>query len=115
MRKSRFSDEQIIAILKEHDAGEPTADLCRKHDISPASFYKYKAKFGGMDVSDHRALARCGELCRAQSIGNLTTADVYFGRGQTILLNRARIKRQTFETRRLQRNTKNEPFNQPNP
>lgn len=56
MRKSRFSDEQIIAILKEHEAGVPTADLCRKHDISPASFYKYKAKFGGMEVSDAKKL-----------------------------------------------------------
>ena len=56
MRKSRFSEEQIIAILKEHEAGVPTAEVCRKHNISPASFYKYKAKFGGMDVSDARRL-----------------------------------------------------------
>ena len=56
MRKGRFSEEQIIAILKEHEAGLPTAEVCRKHGISPASFYKYKAKFGGMDVSDARRL-----------------------------------------------------------
>jgi putative transposase len=56
MRKGRFSEEQIIAILKEHEAGLPTAEICRKHAISPASFYKYKAKFGGMDVSDARRL-----------------------------------------------------------
>lgn len=56
MRKGRFSEEQIIAILKEHEAGLPTAEVCRKHGISPASFYKYKAKFGGMDVSDAKRL-----------------------------------------------------------
>ena len=56
MRKGRFSEEQIIAILKEHEAGLPTAEMCRTHGISPASFYKYKAKFGGMDVSDAKRL-----------------------------------------------------------
>lgn len=56
MKRSRFTEEQIIRILKEHEAGLPTAEVCRKHGISPASFYKYKAKFGGMDVSDARKL-----------------------------------------------------------
>lgn len=56
MKRSRFTEEQIIAILKEHEAGLPTAEVCRKHGISHASFYKYKAKFGGMDVSDARKL-----------------------------------------------------------
>ena len=56
MRSSRFSDEQIIGMIKEQEAGVPTAELCRKHGISPASFYKYKAKFGGMEVSDARKL-----------------------------------------------------------
>ena len=56
MRKSRFTEEQIIAILKQHEAGVPTVEVCRKHAISPASFYKYKAKFGGMDVSDAKRL-----------------------------------------------------------
>ena len=56
MKRSRFSEEQIIAILKEHEAGLPTADVCRRHGISSATFYKYKAKFGGLDVSEARRL-----------------------------------------------------------
>jgi len=56
MRSSRFSDEQIIGMIKEQESGMPTAEVCRKHGISTASFYKYKAKFGGMDVSDARKL-----------------------------------------------------------
>ena len=54
MKRSRFSEEQIIAILKEQEAGAKTADVCRKYGISEATFYKYKAKYGGMDVSDDR-------------------------------------------------------------
>jgi putative transposase len=56
MRPSRFSDEQIIGMIKEQETGVATADVCRKYGISSASFYKYKAKFGGMDVSDARKL-----------------------------------------------------------
>ena len=56
MRKSRFSEEQIIAILREQEGGSPTADVCRRHGISAGTFYKWKAKFGGMDVSDARRL-----------------------------------------------------------
>lgn len=56
MKRSRFSEEQIIAILKEHEAGMATADLCRRHGISSATFYKYKAKFGGLEVSEARRL-----------------------------------------------------------
>jgi putative transposase len=56
MRKSRFTDAQIIGMIKEQEAGLPTADLCRKHGLSPATFYKLKAKYGGMDLSDAKRL-----------------------------------------------------------
>ncbi len=56
MRPSRFSGEQIIGMLKEEEAGAATADVCRKHGISSATFSKFKAKYGGMDVSDARRL-----------------------------------------------------------
>lgn len=56
MKRSRFSEEQIIGILKEHEAGIPVADLCRKHGVSNASLYNWKAKYGGMDVSEVRRL-----------------------------------------------------------
>ncbi len=56
MKRSRYSEEQIIGILKEHEAGVPTAELCRKHGMSSASFYAWKAKFGGLEVSDAKRL-----------------------------------------------------------
>ena len=56
MKRSRFSDEQIIAILKEQEAGTPTAEVCRRHGISPATFYKWKSKYGGLEVSEAKRL-----------------------------------------------------------
>ena len=56
MRKSRFTEAQIIGMIKEQEAGLPTAELCRKHGLSPMTFYKLKAKYGGMDLSDANRL-----------------------------------------------------------
>jgi len=56
MKRIRFTEEQIIGVLKEHELGGKTADLCRKHGISEATFYNWKSKFGGMDVSEARRL-----------------------------------------------------------
>lgn len=56
MRRSRFSEEQIIRILKEHQAGLSAAEICRRHGISDATFYKWRSRYGGMEVSDAKRL-----------------------------------------------------------
>jgi putative transposase len=83
MKRSRFNEEQIIAILKEHEAGLGTADLCRKHGISSATFYKWKAKYGGLEVSDARRLkaleeenARLKKLLAEAMLDNAILKDV---------------------------------------
>jgi len=83
MRSSRFTDEQIIGMIKEQESGMPTAEVCRKHGISTASFYKYKAKFGGMEVSDARKLkaledenTKLKKLLAEQMLDNAMLKDV---------------------------------------
>lgn len=83
MRKSRFTEEQIIAILAEQERGMATADVCRKHGVSPGTFYKWKAKFGGMGVSDARRLktlegenARLKKLLADQMLDNAVLKDL---------------------------------------
>lgn len=56
MKRSRFTEEQIIGVLREQEAGVKTADICRKHGISSATFFKWKSKYGGLEVSDMRRL-----------------------------------------------------------
>jgi putative transposase len=83
MKRSRFTEEQIIAILREQEAGTTTAEVCRKHGVSGATFYKWKARYGGMDVSDARRLraledenARLKKLLAEAMLDNAMLKDV---------------------------------------
>ena len=83
MRRSRFSEEQIIGILKEHQAGLSARELCRKHGISDATFYKWRSKYGGMEVSDARKLkaletenARLKKLLAESMLDNSTLKEM---------------------------------------
>ncbi len=83
MKRSRFSDEQIIGILKEQEAGMATADVCRKHGVSSATFYKWKARYGGLEVSEARRLkaledenARLKKLLAEAMLDNAILKDV---------------------------------------
>ena len=83
MKRSRFSEEQIIGILKEQEAGAATADVCRKHGISSATFYNWKAKYGGMEVSEAKRLkaledenARLKKLLAEAMLDNAVLKDI---------------------------------------
>jgi putative transposase len=81
--KKRFTEEQIIGVLKDQESSGQTAELCRRHGISPATFYKWKAKYGGMEVSDARKLraleaenARLKKLLGETMLDNAILKDV---------------------------------------
>ena len=83
MKASRFSEEQIIAILREQEAGQRTADVCRRHGISEATFYKWKSKYGGLEVLDAKRLkaletknARLKKLLAEAMLDNAMLKDI---------------------------------------
>ena len=83
MRKSRFSESQIIAIIREHEAGAKVEDLCRRHGVSGTTLYKWKAKYGGMDVSEAKKLKaleeenrRLKKLLAEQMLDNAALKDL---------------------------------------
>ena len=83
MKRSRFSEEQIIGILKEQESGQRTADVCRRHGVSEATFYKWKSKYGGLQISDAKRLralesenARLKKLLAETMLDNAILKDV---------------------------------------
>ena len=88
MKRSRFTEEQIIGILKEYQAGLGAKELCRKHGVSDATFYKWRAKFGGMEVSDAKKLkaleaenSKLKKLLAEQMMGNRPIVTTCLGAG----------------------------------
>ena len=86
MKRSRFTEEQIIAILREQESGMATAEVCRKHGVSSATFYKWKAKYGGLDVSDAKRLkaledenAKLKKLLAEAMLDNAALKDIASG------------------------------------
>lgn len=80
-KRSRFTDEEIIGILKEHQAGLSAADLCRKHGIRDATFYKWRSKFGGMEVSEAKRLRqREDENGKLKKLLDVSTLREMFGK-----------------------------------
>ena len=83
MKRSRFTEDQIIGVLKEHQTGIPAAELCRKHGISEATFYNWRSRYGGMEVSDARKLRtledenrRLKKLLAEQMLDNAALKDL---------------------------------------
>lgn len=83
MRKSRFTEAQIIGMIKEQESGLPTVEICRKHGLSTATFYKLKGEYGGMEVSDARRLRQLEEengklkrLLADSMLGNVILKDL---------------------------------------
>lgn len=83
MKRSRFTEEQIIGMIREQETGLKTADVCRRHGLSEATFYKYKAKYGGMDISDAKRLkaledenTRLKKLLADQMLDNAMLRDI---------------------------------------
>jgi putative transposase len=81
MKRSRYSEEQIIGILKEHQAGMSAVDLCRKYGFSDATFYKWRSKYGGMDVSDAKRLKALEEEPQAEEASGGVDAGQFHSEG----------------------------------